>query len=92
MKLVFISTKNLNTREPKKIELVGCVKRFKDVKSILSKFMTDHALENQWNLLFNSGSGVSGGYRYQYIILDISEDVKPQPKYDIYALFKEVKQ
>ena len=81
MKIVFVSTKNLNVENSeKKIQMLGMFKKHKDANKVLERFAIPRALKDQWNpAVFDKGTGQSGGYEYKYYVLDSFENVNPQP-------------
>lgn len=88
MKLVFVSTKNLNDRDAvPSISMLGMFKKRKDATKVLDKFSDSHALNTQWRVAtFDKGTGRSGGFEYKYVVLDSFENVQPQPVINISEL------
>lgn len=91
MKVVFVSSKDLNRRySVPEIRMFGVYKKRKDVTKSLQKYAQTLAVEKQWNpAVSDKGKGVAGGIEYKYMVVDSFEDVNPQPQVNITEFFYE---
>ena len=89
MKVVFVSTKDLNKRNSvPEIRMFGVFKKRKDVTKQLQKYAESLAVETQWRVsTSDKGKGHSGGFEYRFMVVDSFEDVSPQPQVNLTDFF-----
>ena len=76
MQLVLVKETNVATKSKKaKTTIMGIYKKRKTADENLLKYAKENAVDTQWDLLRDHGTGVAGGYEFSFTVLPITENV-----------------
>lgn len=76
MQIIIVKSKDL-THESRRVETRICAvsKKRKETDKALLKIAKEYGVDEQWNLLRDSGTGVAGGFERSFLIKDMTEGV-----------------
>ncbi len=76
VQLVLVKETNVATKSKKaKTTILGIYKKRKTADENLRKYAKENAVDTQWDLLRDHGTGVAGGYEFSFAVLPITENV-----------------
>lgn len=80
MQLVIVKKEDLtgeliNEEHEVVMRVAAVTKKRKGAEKALLEIGKQYGVDDQWNILRNSGTGVAGGYRWSFVIKEVTEGV-----------------
>lgn len=76
MQLIIVKKEDLTDEKHEIVIRIGAVtKKRKGAEKALLEIGKKYGVDDQWNILRNSGTGVAGGYRWSFVIKEVTEGV-----------------